>query len=455
MSSFDWRQSPAHLYFLATFFKEHGRDHTSIADADWKWLLGEERKEAIDRFIQDGAIRALSLKELLNSHYKVAELKEMCRERNIHISGNKRELIDSLCQHDPNGMEIAVINSNRYEVSHWGKKLAEDHVARPEQTRRLTEEIEKEPAKREEYKKVIRWLLLEGIVLSVVSGPTGNFVYDVLKDLYQSLVTPGETIPLQLAPIPEPAPSPDPSRLSARVKIEWCHVPAGYFLMGSASNDQDARDNEKPQHRVYLAGYWISKYPITNIQYRQFIKATRHHEHTHWENGYPEDRQHYPVVDVSWSDAVAFCQWASHRTGQTIRLPTEAEWEKAARGTDGRIYPWGNRWQIRRCNNKDAGVKDTTPVRRYPLGASPYGVHDMAGNVWEWTSTISDKEFSYPYQADDGRENPDSVDKNHVLRGGYWDNSAKYVRAGFRTNYGIKGDLARGFRVVSASLAPF
>jgi formylglycine-generating enzyme required for sulfatase activity len=105
--------------------------------------------------------------------------------------------------------------------------------------------------------------------------------------------------------------------------------------------------------------------------------------------------------------------------------------------------------------NKDAGVKDTTPVRRYPLGASPYGVHDMAGNVWEWTSTISDKEFSYPYQADDGRENPDSVDKNHVLRGGYWDNSAKYVRAGFRTNYGIKGDLARGFRVVSASLAPF
>lgn len=449
MPSFDWRKSPAHLVFLATFFKAHGRDDVSMAGVNWKWLLGEEPREAVDRLIRDGAIRALTVKELLHNHYKIPELKEMCRERSIPVSGNKSELIDRLCQHDPAGMEIAVIRFNHYEVASWGKKLAEEHLAKPEQARRLAEEIEKEPAKQEEYKKVMRWLLLEGIVL----GVAGNLVWDLIKGLFLSLVAPGETVPPELAPTPAPgpAPSPAPSPSAARLKIEWCHVPAGYFLMGSTNSDPKARDDEKPQHRVYLSGYWISKYPITNAQYRQFVQAIGHRQPDHWQKGYPQDKQDHPVVYVSWSDAVAFCQWASGRTGQTVRLPTEAEWEKAARGTDGRIYPWGDRWQTGRCNNQDAGINGTTPVGQYPAGASPYGMQDMAGNVWEWTSTIWG--YNYPYQADDGRENPDSADKWHIMRGGSWWNEAQSVRAAFRSHGRNDWLNFRGFRVVVS--APF
>ncbi len=138
-----------------------------------------------------------------------------------------------------------------------------------------------------------------------------------------------------------------------------------------------------------------------------------------------------PVVGVSWYEAVAYCQWLSAKTSWTYRLPTEAEWEKAARGTDGRRYPWGSDWDTTKCNNSEKGPKRTTPVGEYsPGGDSPYGVGDMAGQVWEWCSTRWGSQ--YPYQHD-GREDMDG-EEPRILRGGsfYESNPAGASRCAFR-----------------------
>ncbi len=146
-------------------------------------------------------------------------------------------------------------------------------------------------------------------------------------------------------------------------------------------------------------------------------------------------KQDHPVTCVSWHDAIAFCKWAG------VRLPTEAEWEKAARGTDGRIWPWGNREPNSGLCNFDVTVGDTTPVGRYPDGKSPYGLLDVAGNVWEWTSSLwgtdtSKPEFGYPYDAKDGRENlTRRIRVRARLRGGSFRDDAQGVRCACRFGY--------------------
>jgi formylglycine-generating enzyme required for sulfatase activity len=143
--------------------------------------------------------------------------------------------------------------------------------------------------------------------------------------------------------------------------------------------DNFAQLDELPQHRVFVSEFLISKYPVTNAQYAAYARA----------KGLPLDipagKENHPVVRVSWEEAVSFCEWASQVTSQHVRLPREAEWEKAARGTDGRLYPWGNTWDPSALNTAEQGPSDVTSVDRYsPAGDSPYGVADMAGNVWEW-----------------------------------------------------------------------
>jgi formylglycine-generating enzyme required for sulfatase activity len=214
--------------------------------------------------------------------------------------------------------------------------------------------------------------------------------------------------------------------------------------MGSADSDPDASEDEKPQHRVYLDAFWLGKYPITNAQYRVFVRATGYQEPYGWERGsFPPGKADHPVVGINWSDVLAFCEWAAQASRRPVRFLTEAEWEKGARGTDGRLYPWGNRWQPGRCNTLEAGIKDTTPVGRYPSDVSPYGAYDMAGNVREWTSTLYKP---YPYRPDDGREVLTGAG-GRVLRGGVWWSETRSARAAARYYYRYDRFTNFGFRV--------
>jgi len=236
---------------------------------------------------------------------------------------------------------------------------------------------------------------------------------------------------------------------------EFVDIPAGEFWMGS---DQIS-DDEKPVHRVQVGAFAIARYPVTNAQYVVFVQATGREPPRHWEGGQmPPHLANHPVVYVTWRDAVAYCRWLSQKIGQEYRLPTEAEWERAARGglpspSEGegagvRVWPWGNEWDAEKCNSTEGGPGATTPVGIYPAGASPEGVLDMAGNVWEWCSSLYKP---YPYDPGDGRENLEAG-ALRVLRGGSFHNVARSVRCASRVRpppY-ARHDLS-GFRVVVAS----
>ncbi len=241
---------------------------------------------------------------------------------------------------------------------------------------------------------------------------------------------------------------------------EWVEIPAGAFLMGSdPKTDKDADNDEQPQHEVNLPAFSIARVPITNAQYALFVQATGHAPPEHWRNGrVPRGKELHPVVNVSWYDAMAYCRWLSEVTGKRITLPSEAEWEKAARGADGRIYPWGNTFEAGRCNSGELGLGDTTPVGIFPAGASPYGVLDLSGNVWEWTRSLWGKDwgkpdFGYPYDPIDGRENLDaSRDVARVLRGGSFDDLSLARAAPRNRLFPNFRHWYHGFRVVFAPM---
>jgi formylglycine-generating enzyme required for sulfatase activity len=221
--------------------------------------------------------------------------------------------------------------------------------------------------------------------------------------------------------------------LAPGVEMAFVRVPAGEFWMGSnPEKDELAKNDEQPQHKVHLDEYWIGKYPVANRQYRAFVQASRRPAPGHWEAGsIPAGKEDHPVVNVSWQDAAEFCRWAAKASGQRLRLATEAEWEKAARGADGRIYPWGNEApDAARCNF-NSNVGDTTPVGDYsPQGDSPYACADMAGNVWEWVNDWYDGPY---YQKSPPRSpaGPPSGEYR-VLRGGAWDDDWVSVRSAYR-----------------------
>jgi len=214
-------------------------------------------------------------------------------------------------------------------------------------------------------------------------------------------------------------------------------VPPGPFLMGSdRARDPQAYDDERPQHQVTLPGYWIGRYPVTVAQFRAFVEASGHRPADPDSLKGPDD---HPVVYVTWYDALAFCRWLSERAGLPVTLPSEAQWEKAARGTHGRIYPWGDEPPDEtRCNFADSD-RGTTPVGHYsPQGDSPYGCADMAGNVWEWTRSLwgevwEKPDFGYPYDPRDGREDLEAGrEVRRVLRGGVFVDDERTVRCACR-----------------------
>jgi formylglycine-generating enzyme required for sulfatase activity/predicted Ser/Thr protein kinase len=249
------------------------------------------------------------------------------------------------------------------------------------------------------------------------------------------------------APVaPTAAPRAGDTRAFAPDNAPMVFVPAGEFLMGSSDADRDASSDEKPQHTVYLDAFWIDKYEVTNALYKKCVdagKCSRSSESkSYTRSSYYGNASfdNYPVIYISWNDANAYCAWAGKY------LPTEAEWEKAARGADARIYPWGNQWDVRttrRLNFSDKndptgpsdevaddGYADTAPVGSYPSGTSPYGTLDMAGNVWEWVADW----YGENYYASSPRNNPKgpSSGSARVVRGGAWSSVGYYVRAAYR-----------------------
>jgi formylglycine-generating enzyme required for sulfatase activity len=279
-------------------------------------------------------------------------------------------------------------------------------------------------------------------------------------EFISSLQKPEPQTPTPHTSTPGPRPL---SSIRQPFEPEMILIPAGEFLMGSDPLiDEDADDDEQPQHLLYLPDYYLAKTPVTNAQFRAFIRATDYQtvaEHKSWSNVWagqwrkingtdwqhphgPESsidgKDYHPVVQISYQDAIAYCNWLAEVTSRQYRLPSEAEWEKGARGSDGRIYPWGNDWEVGWCNSVESGSGDSMPVGAYPVGESPYGLLDMAGNVWEWTRSLWGKElnkpdFRYPYRPGDGRENVRAGnDILRVLRGGSWGSNGDVARCAFR-----------------------
>ena len=232
-------------------------------------------------------------------------------------------------------------------------------------------------------------------------------------------------------------------------------VPAGEFSMGS----NDRYDSEKPAHPVWVGDFRIGAYPVSNAQYEEFVLATQREPPLHWRGPRaPIELRNHPVVYVGWDDANAYCAWRSRQEGRELRLPTEAEWEKAARGADGRTWPWGNTFDATKCNMGETGIGDTSPAGIFATGRSPYEVFDMAGNGWEWTRSAwgedwQKPEFGYPYRADDGREDQSRADVLRVVRGGSFIDPDDIVRCAYRRWFppGAR-NFDVGFRVVAPGL---
>ena len=194
-------------------------------------------------------------------------------------------------------------------------------------------------------------------------------------------------------------------------------IPEGSFTMGTYPTGLRKTDPEEPQRSVTLDAYAIGKYHVTNSQYALFLKQTDYRFPLFW-NDERFNGQDAPVVGVSWHDTQNFFVWLNNLTGADFRLPTEAEWEKAARGTDGREYPWGNQWEANKANTAESQLKRLTPVGSYPDGISPFGCYDMAGNAYDWCSdwfhidTYKYSDPDNPMGAAEGRRK--------VIRGGSW-----------------------------------
>ncbi|MEA4906915.1 MAG: SUMF1/EgtB/PvdO family nonheme iron enzyme [Anaerolineaceae bacterium] len=274
------------------------------------------------------------------------------------------------------------------------------------------------------------------------------------------------------------------------LKPVLCPVPAGFFRMGTSRadgkmlEDQGAQfwNNEQPDHEVYVSTFEIGRYPVTNKEFAAFFEAGGYDDPNHWStdgwnwrsgrrdsdlsfiadenirsqyNMWLDDRpaalrakpffwddpqwnvSNLPVVGVTWFEAEAYCKWLSSVTGENYHLPTETEWEKAARGSDGRLWAWGNAWNAGFCNCSDGDTEDqlgrTSPVGMYPQGHSPYGVEDMVGNVWEWCADWYAPDL---YRTRTGQEvkDPRGPEQGNarVVRGGAWDDNRNFARCACR-----------------------
>lgn len=275
-------------------------------------------------------------------------------------------------------------------------------------------------------------------------------------------------------PLPESEPGdprfdPELWWLPKEPDLGFLEIPEGSFLMGSdPKDDPNSTKDERPRHSVTLPAFWIGRYPVTVEQYGAFVEASRYSsEDPDWQKGSSTQ----PVVWVTWYDALAYCRWLGERlrnlalrhamTGSQqlwsglasgklqASLPSEAEWEKAARGREGLIYPWGKGADANRANYASTGLGERSVVGCFPSGASPYGIEELSGNVWEWTRSL---DGAYPYAPIAIREDLGAFSNTiRILRGGAF--SFSYVRCAVRSSHvPVVRNGSIGFRVV---LSPF
>ncbi len=225
-------------------------------------------------------------------------------------------------------------------------------------------------------------------------------------------------------------PAPGTTMTSAKDGMVRLYVPAGNFMMGSDKDDRMAGPDEFPQHQVYLDAFWIDQTEVTNAMFAAFLNEAGNQEvdGKTWLNMHVTDPkiiqeaglwqpqagfENHPVVNVTWDGAQAYCEWAGRR------LPTEAEWEKAARGTEGAMYPWGDgapACELTNFDGADCTLRHTTPAGSYPKGQSPYGALDMSGNVWELVADY----YAADYYVNSPKNNPTGPveGESHAVRGG-------------------------------------
>jgi toxoflavin biosynthesis protein ToxD len=240
---------------------------------------------------------------------------------------------------------------------------------------------------------------------------------------------------------------------------EFALVPERTFLMGSPAavlsdlarrygGTRESYREETPQHEIHLPAFQLARTPTTNALYAAYVAAIDADPPSHWHHRAPPAAlADHPVVNVRWEEAQGFCAWLRAVSGQPYRLPSEAEWEHAARGVDGRTFPWGEAFDPALANTREAGVGATTPVGVYPAGAGPYGHLDLSGNVWEWTAS---RDGLYPYIPDNGREDALAPGRR-ILRGGCYANPHGFARCAcrFRLPPGVLNEFI-GFRLAVA-----
>jgi formylglycine-generating enzyme required for sulfatase activity len=241
--------------------------------------------------------------------------------------------------------------------------------------------------------------------------------------------------------------------------VEWIDIPAGVLLRGTPADELDALAaryadtgvspewfrKEAPRTAVPVGAFRIARTPVTVAQWASFAGATgRVFEAT------PTD---HPVIGVTWADAVAYCDWIGAQRGESVRLPTEDEWERAARGDDDREFPWGSHYRTGLANLHDLGLGTTTPVGSFPEGASPFGVLDLAGNADEWTSTLY---APYPGAPADVPKREDWAFDRHITRGGAFRHDRDLARCA-RRHGAYEADLTAigvGFRLAADAVGP-
>jgi len=478
---------PAHLIFLLTFDPPrpraaHPKLPAFLPYQHWEAFLGVNPNEVVQALQALGALIRSELRTHLEHKFNRDELQTMLKAHGLPVSGNKSELAERLAQADAQAMWATLADLTLLECTPWASQTAQRSLMQVERTEVAAESTAEHGTTAGYLRAAIQWALA-----AAAAGLIGNRADDVVLALVERVTgtpeggtddTPAPVSPTPPAttadapaapdqPVPQPVPTPEEphphstptppnTRFASRspIDFDWVTIPAGAFLMGSdKSKDKDVWDDELPQHRFYLPEYRVARAPVTNAQFRPFVAAKGYTTESFWstagwqwrtqnkitEPRYWQDSQwnsaEQPVVGVSWYEASAYANWLAQATGTAIRLPTEADWGKRPRGTDGRIYPWGNQPPDKELCNFNSHVGKTTAVDAYPKGASPYGVLDMAGNVWEWTATKwVDNYANYANVVDNdptGGAGTGAL-RARVVRGGSCYNSPNSVRAAYR-----------------------